>query len=161
MTSLFAPVSIGPKRREMTFTSALTGFNNPTREIIKEAEKQFGADIRVSTILSIGSGRPALVAFDGPTPPSNELLNGIVIDCERVARELATQLFNVDAYLRLNVDRGMENTKMSDWEGLGIIEGQTETYLAVTAVTKAINSSLQRLQDRVGSITLGQLSAFA
>jgi hypothetical protein len=104
MSSLFAPVSIGPKRRQKTFTSTSIGFNNPTRELIKEAEKQFGTDTRVSTILSIGSGRPALIAFDGPTPPSNELLNGIVIDCERVARELATQLFNVDAYLQLNVD---------------------------------------------------------
>ena len=161
MTSLFEPVSIGPKRREKTFTSASIGFNNPTRELIKEAEKHFGTDIRVSTVLSIGSGRPALVAFDGRTLASNELLNGIVIDCERVARELATQLFNVDGYLRLNVDRGMENTKMSDWEELGIIEGHTETYLAVPAVTKAIDSSLQRLQDRVGSITIRQLSTFA
>jgi hypothetical protein len=144
----------------MAFTSALTGFNNPARELIKEAEKQFGADMRVSTILSIGSGRAALVAFDGPTPASNEL-KGIVLDCESVARELATQLFNVDAYLRLNVEQGMENMEMSDWEGLGKIEGHTETYLEVPAVTKAIDSSLQRLQDRVGSITLGQLSAFA
>jgi len=141
--------------------SASIGFNNPTRELIKEAEMQFGTDRRVSTNLSIGSGRPALVAFDGPIPASNELLNAIVIDCERMARELATQLFNVEAYLRLNVDQGMENTKMSDWQGLGIIEGHTETYLTVPAVTKAIDSSLQRLQDRVGSITIGQLSAFA
>jgi hypothetical protein len=120
MASLFAPVFIGPKHKEMTFTSALTGFNNPARELIKEAEKQFGADMRVSTILSLGSGRPALVAFDGPTPASNELKR-IVFDCESVARELATQLFHVDAYVRLNVDRGMENTEMSDWEGLGTI----------------------------------------
>ena len=161
MASLFAPISIGPKRREKSFTSASIGFNNPVKEIIKEAEKQFGADMRVSTILSIGSGKPAPVAFDGPTPESNELLKGIVVDCERVARELAAQLFNVDAYLRLNVDRGMEDTEMSDWEGLGTIEGHTETYLEVPAVTKAIDSSLQRLQDRVGSITLGQLSEFA
>ena len=161
MSSLFAPVSIGPKLREKTFTSASIGFNNPAREIIKEAEKQFGTDMRVSTILSIGSGRPALVAFDGPTPASHELLNGIVVDCERVARELATQLFNVDVYLRLNVDRGMDDTKMSDWGGLGTIEGHTETYLKIPAVTKAIDSSLQMLQSRVGSITLGQLSTFA
>jgi hypothetical protein len=143
------------------FTSASIGFNNPTREIIKEAEKQFGADMRVYTILSIGSGRPALVAFDGLTAASHDLLNGIIVDCEKVARELTTQLFNVDVYLRLNVDQGIENAKMSDWEGLGTIEGHTETYLEVPAVTKAIDSSLQRLQDRVGSITLGQLSMFA
>jgi hypothetical protein len=116
--------------------------------------------MRVSTILSIGSGRPALVAFDGPTPASHELMSGIVLDCERVARELATQLFNVDAYLRLTVDRGMENTEMSDWGGLGTIKSHTETYLEIPVVTKAIDSSLQRLQDRVGSITLGQLSTF-
>lgn len=101
-----------------------------------------------------------MVTLDGPSPGSDELLKGIVIDCERVARELATQLFNIDAYLRLNVDRGMESTEMSDWETLGIIEGHTETYLEVPAVTRAIDSSLQRLEDRIGLITLGQLSTF-
>jgi hypothetical protein len=120
-------------------------FNNAAIEVIKEEEKQFHHP-------QDWSGRPAVVAFDGPT-----LLNGI----ERVAQELATQPFNVDAYLRLNVDRGMENTEMSNWDELGAIEGYTETYLAVTVVTKAIDPGLKRLQDRVGAITLGQLSTFA
>jgi hypothetical protein len=137
--------------------SASIGFNNPTRELIKEAEMQFGTDRRVSTILSIGSGRPALVAFDRPIPASNELLNAIVIDCERMARELATRLFNVDVYLRLNVDQGMENTKMSDWEGLGIIEGHTQTYLTVPAVTKAIDSSLSPSRSYLLTLTHSSL----
>ena len=78
-----------------------------------------------------------------------------------VARELGTQLFNVDAYLRLNVDQGMENVEMNGWKGSGKFMSHTSAYLEVPAVSKVIDSSIQKLQDKVGSITLGQLSAFS
>jgi hypothetical protein len=64
--------------------SASIGFNNPTRQLIKEAEMQFGTDIRISTILSIGSGRPALVTFDGRTPASNEPLDTEIYAAQKV-----------------------------------------------------------------------------
>jgi hypothetical protein len=161
ISSHFSPVSIGPHLLEETFTSASFGFNNPARELIKEAEAQFGSNARLSTILSIGSGRTALISLGGPESTCHESLKGIVVDCEKVARELGMQLFNVDAYLRLNVDRGMENMEISDWKRSGKIVGYTSAYLEVPKVTKAIDSSIQRLQDKVGSITLGQLSTFS
>jgi len=143
------------------FMSASIGFNNPTKGLINEAKMQFGPDMRVSTILSIGSGLPELIAFDGPTSGSNELLKAIVIDCEKLAGEMAAYLFNFNGYQRLNVGRGLERMEMSNWENPGKIEGQTVSYITVSAVTKAIDSSLKRLQSRVGSLTLGQLSTFA
>jgi hypothetical protein len=161
ISSHFSSVSIGPHLLEQTFASASFGFNNPTREMIKEAEVQFGSNTRVSTILSIGSGHTALISFNVPEPARYESLKGVAADCEQVARELAAQLFNVDAYLRLNVDRGMENMELSDWKGPGTILGYTSAYLEVPAVTKAIDSSIGKLQDKVGSVTLGQLSRFS
>jgi hypothetical protein len=55
----------------------------------------------------------------------------------------------------------MENMEMSDWKRSGKVVAHTSEYLKVFAVTKAIDSSIQKLQDRVGSITLGQLSTFS
>jgi len=158
MSSLFEPVPIGPEGREQTFMSASIGFNNPTKGLINEAKMQFGPDTRVSTILSIGSGLPALVAFDGPTSGSNKLLNDIVIDCEKLADEMAAYLSSFDGYLRLNVGRGLERMEMSNWGNPGKIEGQTVSYITVSANTNAIDSSLERLQNRVSSLTLRQLT---
>lgn len=118
----------------------------------------FGPEARVSTVLSIGSGRPALKALGRQDIDPNELTQQIVVDCERVARDLDTRLFNYGGYLRLNADRGMESTKMTDWTSLGVLEGHTDTYLQVPAVTNAIDSSLRMLQRRVGLLGLGQLS---
>lgn len=159
--SLFEPVSIGPRFRQKKYSSACVGFNNITRELLKEAGKQFGQNKRVSTILSVGSGHSSITKIDTSSSHPDgygDLLKRIVTDTEKVARELSSQLFNVDAYLRLNVDYGTENIGLTDWNGLGEIESQTDVYLQGAAVSNAIDSSLRTLQDKIGLITLEQLS---
>ena len=158
--SLFSPVKIGPRLREQKFIGGALGANNPTRELLKEASNVFGKDKRVAQILSIGSGRSHLISLDpGATEETvNQLGQDLASDCEMVARELSTRLYNVDAYLRLNVERGMEDIKMDDWTGLGDIESHTVTYLEGSGMTDMIEASLQRLNNRVGSVTLAQIS---
>lgn len=77
-----------------------------------------------------------------------------------VANELSTRLLDVNAYLRLNVNRGMESVKMKEWAALGAVVTHTAAYLATPYVSKMINNSLKCLQDRVGSVTLGRLVQF-
>ncbi len=79
-------------------------------------------------------------------------------DCEKVAKGLYAQLFDVDAYLGLCVDYGIENIAIEDWKNLGTIESHADAYLQVPSVDEAIDSSLHAIQSRVGSITLKQLS---
>lgn len=158
---LFAPVSVGSQFRQQKFSSPVMGLNNITRQLLKEAAKQFGQDKRVSTILSIGSGRSSSLSVEDLAPKSyghGNLLKWISTDCERDARELSSQLFNVEAYLRLNVDHGLEDLSMTDWTCLGDIEGRTDIYLQSTVVSNAVDSSLKALQDKIGLISLEQLS---
>lgn len=157
----FDSVLVGPPFRGKKFSSACIGFNNITRELLKEAGKQFGQNRRVSTILSIGAGHTSTLKHTSlPNPDSYyDLLKRIATDSEKVARELSAQLFNVDAYFRLNVDYGMENIDLNNWTGLGEIESQTDVYLQGTAVDNAIDSSLRSLESKPGMITLEQLSA--
>ena len=153
-------MKIGPHLREQSFVGGAVGANNPTRELLKEAASIFGKDRRVAQILSIGSGRTRLLALDQSATADavNRLVKDMASDCGIVARELSTRLHNVQAYLRLNVDRGMENVKMYDWTCLGAIESHTNAYVEITTITEAIESSMGHLQNRIGSATLGQIS---
>ena len=153
---------IGPPLREQAFVGGALGTNNPTRELLKEAISIFGKDKRVAQILSLGSGLPRLLSVEGSTNSEaiSLLIENMASDCEMVARELSTRLFGVHAYLRLNVERGMEAVTMSDWTSLGAIESFTCSYLEEPTIADLLNASLRRLQERVGTVTLGQISTY-
>jgi hypothetical protein len=156
----FSPVKIGPRQRQQTFVGGALGANNPTRELLKEASIVFGKDQRVAQIISIGSGIPRVLSLDSSTKGEglDRLMNGLATDCEMVAQELHARLYNVPAYLRLNVDRGMESLVMEDWSEFGDIESHTEAYVAVASVSESLDLSLRSLTGRTGTIALRQLS---
>jgi hypothetical protein len=158
--SLFSPVKIGPRLRQQSFIGGAHGANNPTRELLKEASALFGPNRRVAQVISIGSGLPRVASVESSTDNEgvDRLLKEIGTDCEMVAQELSTRLYTIDAYLRLNVDRGMELVTMTDWNELGSIESHTAAYIATATITGALDTSLRRLQERTGSLTLGQIS---
>jgi hypothetical protein len=158
--SYFSPVKIGPRLIQQSFIGGPLGANNPTRELLKEANGVFGKERRVSQILSLGSGLSHVLSLESSMKEVglNRLVNKLAADCETVAQELHARLYNVPAYLRLNVDRGMENVVMEDWSGLGDIASHTGAYVAVASVSESLDTSLRGLRERVGSITLGQLS---
>jgi hypothetical protein len=152
---LFPPVAIGPPLREQMFCGIPYGFNNPMREVFKEARLTFGEGRNVSLVLSVGSGQqPAFSSSEKHTT----LLTRITRDSDTVARELSNQLCSAGAYLRLNVDKGMEDIKPSDWHRLGSIKSHTDVYLQMSVITTHIEEASQWLLKRVGSVTLGELS---
>jgi hypothetical protein len=97
-------VSIGSKGLEETVMSAGNGFGNPIREVIKEAYQAFGAKTQISYILNIGSGFRGVMALDD----RNNLVRGVSMDCERVARDVTRNLARLRVYYRLSVDHGLE-----------------------------------------------------
>jgi hypothetical protein len=158
----FSPVKIGPRQRQQTFIGGALGANNPTRELLKEASIVFGKDQRVAQIISIGSGLPRVPSLDSSTKGGlDRLMNGLATDCEMVAQELHARLYNVSAYFRLNVDRGMESLVMEEWSELGDIESHTEAYVAVASVSESLDLSLRNLRGRIGTVALGQLSMYS
>jgi len=161
--SFFPPVKIGPRGREQTFAGGPLGANNPTRELLKEAGIAFVQDKRVAQVISLGAGRQNAVSLEGvdPTDMSSQLLQTLYTDCETVASELSTRLINVDAYVRLNVESGLEASSLDDWRGLGAIEQSTNAYVETSAVTRLLEESLRYLQNRIGTATLAQISAYS
>jgi hypothetical protein len=76
--------------------------------VLEEALSEFGEKQKVSLILSLGSGRPAVLSHPPSLDGIRSLLMRVALDCERVAKELSAQLSGVKAYLRLDADQGME-----------------------------------------------------
>jgi hypothetical protein len=142
------------------FVGTPLGFNNPVRQVLEEALTIFGDETQVSLILSLGTGRPAVLSRPPNVDSITHVLTFMVLDSERVSRELSSQLCRVKAYLRLNVDQGMENLNMTDWQEseLGSIMTHTDAYLDAPAIKSHIITSSKLLQERTGSISLGQLS---
>jgi hypothetical protein len=103
-------VAIGPTWAQRRFVGTPLGLNNPIRQVLEEACSKFGDERKVSLILSLGAGRPAVLSLDLQAPALDSLHNLLlraVLDCERAARELPDQLLQCKGYLRLNADQGM------------------------------------------------------
>ncbi|KIM30293.1 hypothetical protein M408DRAFT_296513 [Serendipita vermifera MAFF 305830] len=158
---LFAPVSIGSSSRKKSFIGAPINSNNPTQQVLEEALLQFGDKRSVSLILSLGSGRPNAFSFEllslYPQNTGN-LLTQIMLGCEKVAKELSLQLSEFPAYIRLNVNKGVEFLEISDWDKLGDIEAHTEVYLQLPKISDGVNDASRALRQRIGSTSLGKLS---
>jgi len=158
--SHFSPVKIGPRLRQQAFIGGAIGANNPTRDLLKEASSVFGNESRVAQIISIGSGIRPVLSINSEINEANlsRLLKDIAADCETVAQVLHTRFYNINAYLRLNVERGLENVTVEDWNELGAIESHTAAYIAVASISGSIDASLRRLREGVGTVTLRQIS---
>jgi hypothetical protein len=133
------------------------------RQVREEARSKFGDERKVSLILSLGSGRPAVLSLDLRASVQDSLHNlllHVVLDCEKAARELPDQLLQFEGYLRLNVTQGMENLKISDWDKLGSISEHTDVYLHKPDIGTRIDNRSRLLQERGGSTCLGQLCTF-
>ncbi|KIM19605.1 hypothetical protein M408DRAFT_197745 [Serendipita vermifera MAFF 305830] len=158
---LFTPICIGTPSRKQSFIGTSIGSNNPTRQVLEEALLQFGDERSVSLILSLGSGCPNAFSFDSLNlypKGSGNLLTQIMLGCERVAKELSLQLFELPVYHRLNVNKGVESLKLSDWDKLGDIEAYTDVYLQLPEISAGVNNASRALRQRVGLISLGELS---
>jgi hypothetical protein len=151
----FPSVAIGPQMREQLFCGIPYGFNNPMREVFKEAQLTYGNKKRVSLVLSLGSGQQSVLSN---SEQHTTLLKRITRDCDTVAKELSHQLSTAGAYLRLNVDKGMENIKPSDWHSLGSTVSHTNVYLQMSVITTHVDEASRWLLKRIGSVTLGELN---
>jgi hypothetical protein len=71
------------------------------------------------------------------------------------------QLIQVDAYVRLNVNRGFEDTRFDDWSCIITIDGCIKTYLEAASVTQAVDIASEKITRRIRSITIGHLSMYS
>ncbi|PVF91275.1 FabD/lysophospholipase-like protein [Serendipita vermifera] len=158
--TLFDPVSIGLDFAALELSGAHLAFNNPTRELLKEAQRVYGDERQLSVILSLGSGKSkdSSLGESNQTNAIDGLLKKLIGNSEATERDLAYQLYDVGAYIRLNVDHGLECIQLHEWSRLSLVLAQSQDYLVSPSITKLVDNIISGLIERQGVMTLNQLT---
>jgi len=112
------------------------GCNNPVRCVIEEAKSLY-PNRPVSCVISLGTGVADIIGLDRPDAfqrilPTKMIgvLKRMATDCEtrseETARDAANQSF---LYCRLNVDQGLQQVSLAEWEKLNDVQLHTSQYL--------------------------------
>ena len=103
------------------------GYNNPCEVLIEEAKKQF-PDRKQMRVLSIGTGLGDVVTIDTRISILKALKN-MATTSKIVASRLDQKFGDDGTYCRFNVDQGLRDITLSDWEASSRISAHTQNYL--------------------------------
>lgn len=124
-TTFFKPIRVG--RDDIEFIDAGFGYNNPCEVLIAEAQAEFPN--RKMQVLSIGTGLGDVVSIDDTRKSILKALKSMATTSRKVDSRLVEQYGDEGAYYRFNVDRGLDDVTLSDWEKSSKISAHTRNYL--------------------------------
>jgi patatin-like phospholipase/acyl hydrolase len=126
-TTFFKPICVG--RDGVEFIDAGFGYNNPCEVLIEEAGRRFpGRDDM--QIISIGTGLGDVVSISDTRRSILSALKKMATTSSKVAARLDDRFGGDGCYVRLNVERGLEDTTLSDWKKASSISAHTHNYLS-------------------------------
>jgi hypothetical protein len=89
-------------------------------------------------MLSIGTGLGDVVAVSNTRKSILKALQKMATTSKKVALRLDSKFGDDGEYYRFNVDRGLEDVTLSDWELASTISAHTKNYLAEDKNQRAI-----------------------
>lgn len=152
-TTFFGPVSIGDR----SFADGGLGANNPVDEVEGEASNIWCAesgDLKplVKCFISIGTGNPGKTAFeDGMIKFLGQTLVDIATETENTEKKFIARWakhFDEGRYHRFNVDQGLQNIGLDEYNKKGAIEAATEGYLTYTAQKSSMRRCILNLKQK-------------
>lgn len=151
-TTFFKSITLG--RDKVEFIDAGFGHNNPCEVLIEEAQRQFPNHSALQ-VLSIGTGLGSVVTIKDSRKAILSALKDMASSSTMVAERVKYRN-DLGQYCRFNVDRGLEDITLSDWEQTSTISAHTGNY------TKANRGKIERLaktfvNDHRGHITSAEL----
>ncbi|KAL8367581.1 hypothetical protein RB599_003459 [Gaeumannomyces hyphopodioides] len=125
-TTFFKPIRVG--RDEIEFIDAAFGNNNPCEVLIEEARRRFPGRERMQ-ILSIGTGLGDVVSIGDSKLAIIDALKKMATESKKVADRLDSRFVVDGQYFRFNVERGLQDTTLSDWKKASKISAHTLNYI--------------------------------
>ena len=142
---------------DQTYIDGGIGLNNPTQKLLEEAQHIF-PNGHVSCIISIGTGKGNIIKL----PKASfirEAVHKIATDCEKEHQKLVHRFRNnPSAYLRFNVEQGLQNVSLSEWEKLANIEAHTNNYVQHEEVKRDLLLAVDALCARANVVSTALLS---
>jgi len=164
--TFFKSISIrGPDGISEEFTDGGLKWNNPVKVVIEEGAKVFGDKRRVACVVSIGTGHQSAIGLRDADwyqalLPKNviDLLKNLATDSEEKASECEKQYGHLPGlYYRFNVEHGLENVSLNEWEKISEVKAHTKAYLQEPLVERKLNQLVDVLRTRSANITATQL----
>jgi hypothetical protein len=112
----------------LKFVDAAFGYNNPCEVVIDEARRQY-PDHEKIRVLSICTGLGDVVAIDNSRLSIANALKRMATSSKMVASRLDSRYGDGGEYHRFNVDQGLQDITLSDWEESSTISAHTYNYL--------------------------------
>jgi hypothetical protein len=154
----FLPVAVGTGHRKVTLVDATTGFANPTKELLQEAQRVFGEDAKVATVVSIGSGKgTTLNVSEGDDENALvEALKRVALNTEATHAELETRLHDAFIYFRFNVDQDLDYGMDAS-----VLHSHTSAYLEKASISRHLDEAMKSIQNRPKGMTIKELSEYS
>ncbi|KAI1125085.1 acyl transferase/acyl hydrolase/lysophospholipase [Nemania abortiva] len=125
-TTFFKSIKVG--RDNVEFIDAGFGTNNPCELLIKEAQRQFPGHGPLQ-VLSIGTGLGNVITIKDSRRAIVNALAKMAATSTAVATRLNDHYGDSGQYYRFNVDRGLQDITLSDWDKTSTIAAHTGNYL--------------------------------
>ncbi|OQE26123.1 hypothetical protein PENFLA_c007G06998 [Penicillium flavigenum] len=152
-TTFFEPVSIGARR----FADGALGANNPVDEVEGEASDIWCEDTGdlkplVKCFISIGTGHPGKKAMeDNLLKFVSKTLPALATQTEHTEKRFIAkwrQHYDSKRYFRFNVDQGLQDVGLAEYQEQGLIESATEGYLDHQAVAFRVRDCVENLKSK-------------
>ncbi|PYH40038.1 phospholipase, patatin family protein, partial [Aspergillus saccharolyticus JOP 1030-1] len=152
-TTFFDPVSIGARR----FADGALGANNPVEEVEREASdiwcRETG-DLKplVKCFISIGTGNPGKKAIeDNLFKFMSKTLPELTTQTEYSESKFIAnwrQHYNSKRYFRFNVEQGLQEVGLAEYQDQGLIEAATQGYLDHQTVDFRVRDCIENLESK-------------
>jgi hypothetical protein len=108
---LLVSVQLGPELAPVNYASGELGWNNPSKEVIREFEAEWKRE-GILCFASIGTGHQGTIQVKMSSTPNtlNSAAVKMATDCQRVAEEIAHLFQRQNNYFRLSVEQGLQLT---------------------------------------------------
>ena len=131
--SINIPIRAGGIEAELV--DAGLGFNNSTEQALNETIRIWGRSRPIGCLLSIGTGHPKIIGIDGITRISTlysvaKACAAIATDCEKTHENVLRLQFRNSSYTRFNVDQGMQDVGLEEWDMMSRVVTHTHNYLS-------------------------------
>lgn len=151
-TTFFKPIQLG--RDKIDFIDPGFGYNNPCEVLIGEAQRQFPEREHLK-ILSIGTGLGNVVSIKDSRLSILKALKKMATTSKTVATRLDDRYGGGGSYFRFNVERGLEDITLADWQKTSQISSHTSNYLRENrrALDAFVHSFLSRAKvEQAGTV---------
>ncbi|KAH7337635.1 hypothetical protein B0J17DRAFT_663689 [Rhizoctonia solani] len=163
---LFKSVDIGKHPLTQSFVDGGIGCNNPLAHVLAETRTIY-PNRHIASIVSLGAGHTSTTQIPEPIRlhwalPTNAILamKNIATDSERVAQEMALRFQKTsNVYFRFNVDQGLQEVKLGEWERLSEVMAHTLVYTSRVEVNQRLEhtaEAIKRRQPTLLSVHLGK-----